>query len=153
MERKRLQVWAVAALVFAIGASGAGGAAAQGSPEDREAITRTALDYIEGYYEGDGEKMARSLHPDLAKRRVSAEAGQSKLNPITRDQLVEVARSGRGKSTPAAEQRKDVAIFDVFGDTATVKLDARDWVDYLHLVKWNGRWVILNVLWELRPKQ
>jgi hypothetical protein len=23
-------------------------------------------------------------------------------------------------------------------------------VDYLHLVRWKGRWVILNVLWELR---
>jgi len=150
MGRKFRQMWAVAALVSALGA---GGASAQGSPADTEAIQRTALDYIEGYYEGDAEKMARSLHPDLVKRRMSVEAGQSKLNPITRDQLVEVARSGRGKSTPAAERRKDVAVLDVFGNTATVKLDARDWVDYLHLVKWNGRWVILNVLWELRPKQ
>lgn len=149
MVRKSLQIGAVAALVFALGGAGA---AAQAPQEELAAIRRTALDYIEGYYEGNPEKMARSLHPDLAKRRVSAEAGQSKLNPISRDQLVEVARSGRGKSTPAAEQRKDVAVLDVFGNTATVKLDARDWVDYLHLVKWNGRWVILNVLWELRPQ-
>ena len=26
------------------------------------------------------------------------------------------------------------------------------WIDYLQLVKWNGRWVILNVLWEVRDK-
>jgi hypothetical protein len=25
-------------------------------------------------------------------------------------------------------------------------------VDYLHVAKWNGRWVIVNVLWELRPQ-
>lgn len=149
MVRKSLQMGAVAALVFALGAAGA---SAQAPQEDLAAIQRTALDYIEGYYEGDPEKMGHSLHPELAKRRVSAEDGQSKLNPISRDQLIEVARSGRGKSTPAAERRKDVAVLDVFGNTATVKLDARDWVDYLHLVKWNGRWVILNVLWELRPK-
>jgi Putative lumazine-binding len=25
------------------------------------------------------------------------------------------------------------------------------WIDYLHLVKWNGRWLIVNVLWEMKP--
>jgi hypothetical protein len=24
--------------------------------------------------------------------------------------------------------------------------------DYLHLALWNGRWVIVNVLWEPRPE-
>jgi hypothetical protein len=33
-----------------------------------------------------------------------------------------------------------------------VKLMAADWVDYLHLARWNGRWVIVNVLWELYPR-
>ena len=31
-------------------------------------------------------------------------------------------------------------------DPATIV--ATDWVDYLHLVKWNGVWRIINVLWE-----
>jgi len=31
-----------------------------------------------------------------------------------------------------------------------VKIVARDWVDYLHVAKFNGRWVIVNVLWELK---
>lgn len=126
--------------------------AQEASPEDLEAIRRTALDYVEGWYEGDGEKMDRALHPDLAKRMVSVQDNQSQLNVMGKEQLVQAARSGRGKSTPAAEQRKDVKILDVYGKTATVRLDARDWVDYLHIVKWNGRWVIINVLWELRPK-
>jgi len=29
-------------------------------------------------------------------------------------------------------------------------VDADAWVDYLQLVKWQGHWVILNVLWEMR---
>ncbi len=32
---------------------------------DREAITATALDYAEGWYEGNAERMERALHPDL----------------------------------------------------------------------------------------
>jgi Putative lumazine-binding len=30
---------------------------------------------------------------------------------------------------------------------------ATDWIDYLHVAKFNGRWVIVNVLWELKPQQ
>jgi hypothetical protein len=34
-----------------------------------------------------------------------------------------------------------------------VKVVAADWINYLHLAKFNGRWVIVNVLWELKPKK
>jgi hypothetical protein len=66
--------------------------------------------------------------------------------------LVNSTRAGGGKSTPANQQRKDVRILDIFGNTASVRVDAATWVDYLHVAKWNGRWVIVNVLWELRPQ-
>lgn len=36
---------------------------------------------------------------------------------------------------------------------ATVKFKMRDWVDYMHMGKLNGKWVIINVLWELKPKK
>jgi hypothetical protein len=51
-----------------------------------------------------------------------------------------------------AQRRTDVRILDIFGNTASVRIDADSWVDYLHVAKWNGRWVIINVLWELRPQ-
>ena len=34
---------------------------------DAAAIRQTALDYIEGWYEGNPERMERALHPELAK--------------------------------------------------------------------------------------
>lgn len=125
---------------------------AQAPQEDLDAIKQTALDYIEGWYTGDAARMERSLHPELAKRMVSVKDGKSQLNQMGQEQLVGSVASGRGKNTPVAEQRKDVKILDVFGNTATVRLDARDWVDYMHLAKWDGSWVIVNVLWELRPR-
>jgi hypothetical protein len=33
-----------------------------------------------------------------------------------------------------------------------VKLVASSWIDYLQIAKFNGRWVIINVLWEMKPK-
>jgi len=67
--------------------------------------------------------------------------------------LVQATRRGFGKQTPAVEQQKDVTILDVLGNAATVKLEMRDWIDYLHVGKVNGKWVIINVLWEMKPKK
>jgi hypothetical protein len=123
------------------------------SPDaEREAIKATALDYVEGWYEGNVERMERALHPDLAKRIVRTnDKGQSGLGQMSAMGLVQGVKRGGGKDTPKDQQQKDVVIFDVFGNTASVKATMSGWIDYMHLAKWNGRWVIVNVLWELKP--
>ena len=128
-------------------------AQAQADPE-RDAIKRTALNYAEGWYEGNADKMDSALSTDLAKRIArSNPQGQSRLDNMTAMALVQGTRTGFGKQTPAAEQQKDVTILDVMGGAATVKLEMRDWVDYMHIAKLNGKWVIVNVLWEMKPKK
>lgn len=123
-----------------------------GSEADRTSIKQTALDYIEGWYEGDAERMERALHPELAKRIVrSNPQGQSRLDQMSAMSLVMGTRRGGGKQTPKEKQQKDVTILDVFENAASAKIVASDWVDYLQLARWNGRWVIVNVLWELKP--
>ena len=120
---------------------------------DSLAIRAAALDYIEGWYEGSGERMERALHPELAKRIVNTNPnGRNSLGQQSAMTLVMGTRGGGGKNTPPNQQRKDVRILDIFGNTASVRVDASTWVDYLHVAKWNGRWVIVNVLWELRPQ-
>lgn len=122
------------------------------SDAEKEAIKQTALDYIEGWYTGDAERMERALHPDLAKRIVRTnDKGQNLLSQMSAMGLVQGVKRGGGKDTPKEKQQKDVTILDVFGNTASVKIVASDWIDYLHVAKWNGRWVIINVLWELKP--
>ncbi len=125
---------------------------AQAAP-DSAAIRAAALDYIEGWYAGDGERMERALHPELAKRIVNTNPnGRNSLGQQSAMTLVNATKSGGGKNTPVDQQRKDVRILDIFANTASVRVDASNWVDYLHVAKWNGRWVIVNVLWELRPQ-
>jgi hypothetical protein len=127
---------------------------AQGAAADSAGIRQAALDYIEGYYTGDGARMERALHPELAKRIVRTnEQGRSMLQQMSAMSLVLGTRAGGGKDIPAAEQRKDVTIFDIYQNAASAKIYASGWVDYLHLAKWNGRWVIVNVLWELHPQR
>jgi hypothetical protein len=128
-------------------------AAAPATP-DAELIKQTALDYIEGYYEGNAERMERALHPELAKRIVNRDdRGRTSLGQMGAMRLVQVTRSGDGKKIPKEKQQKDVTVLDIFGNAASAKIIASDWIDYLHLAKWNGRWVIVNVLWELKPKE
>ena len=140
------------AIVCLILAGCVAGTQAQTSDADKNAIKQTALDYIEGWYEGNADRMEKALHPELAKRivRNSAE-GRSRLDQMGAMTLVQFTRGGGGKNTPKDKQEKDVTILDVYGNTASVKVVASDWIDYLHVAKFNGRWVIVNVLWELKP--
>lgn len=120
---------------------------------DSAGIRAAALDYIEGWYEGNAERMERALHPELAKRIVNTDPrnGRSSLGQMGALTLINNVRRGGGKETPPDQRRKDVRILDIFGNTASVRIDAATWIDYLQVAKWNGRWVIVNVLWENRP--
>jgi hypothetical protein len=117
------------------------------------AIRQTALDYIEGYYEGDAERMERAVHPELAKRIVltNRKTARSRLDQMSAMTLVRGTRAGGGKDVPKDKRQMDVTILDIFEQAASVKIVASDWIDYLHVAKFNGRWVIVNVLWELKP--
>ncbi len=43
-------------------------------------------------------------------------------------------------------------ILDVFGNAASVEVTAAQWVDFLHMSRMGGKWVITNVLWEFKPE-
>lgn len=124
------------------------------SQADSVAIRQTALDYIQGWYTGDAVRMERALHPELAKRIVRSDTlGNFRLDQQSAMTLVLGTRNGYGKSTPEADRHDDVRILDIYRNAASARIDASEWVDYLQLAKWRGRWVIVNVLWELKPKR
>ena len=120
---------------------------------DSAGIRQTAFDYIQGWYTGDGARMERALHPELAKRIVRSDSlGHYRLDSQSAMTLVQNTQSGGGKDTPAADRHDDVRILDIYRNAATARVDASYWVDYLQLARWRGRWVIVNVLWELKPR-
>jgi Putative lumazine-binding len=121
--------------------------------DESAAIRATALDYVEGYYTGDAARMERALHPELAKRIVNTnpQNGRNTLGQQSAMTLVQNTRTGSGRNTPPEQMQKDVVILDIYQNAASVRATMSGWVDYMHLAKWNGRWVIVNVLWELKP--
>ena len=119
---------------------------------DSAGIRGAALDYIEGWYSGNGDRMAKALHPELAKRIMLTDTlGNFWIRDMGATELIRGTRTGGGTRTPEADRRTEVRVLDIFQNAASVRIDAGGWVDYLHLVRWRGQWVILNVLWELRP--
>src|SRR6185436_15891545 len=49
---------------------------------DAPAIRQAALDYIEGWWEGNPERMARAVHPELVKRIVVTRDGSTFLDQM-----------------------------------------------------------------------
>jgi hypothetical protein len=141
---------ALAALTVLVAVVGGPSALVGQSAADSAAIRATALDYIEGWYTGDTARMERALHPRLAKRIVRTAEGTSTLGDMTAEQLIAGTKAGYGKSTPPAEQQKDITILDIYRNAAVVKIVARDWVDYLQIARWENDWKIVNVLWEMK---
>lgn len=122
---------------------------------DSTAIRQTALDYIEGWYTGDAKRMARAVHTHLVKRIIAThpKTGEEVFRDQDSTALVTATEKGYGTKIPEANREKDITILDVFEGAASVKIVAARWVDYLHLVKQDGDWQIINVLWEKRPRR
>lgn len=122
------------------------------SEVDLQTIRQTALNYIQGWYEGNEEQMGNSLHEILSKRsiRVDDATNQEELWHLTKPELVQFTANGGGKATSREKLIYDITILDSFKGIATVKVLAYDFVDYLHIAKLNGEWKIVNALWANR---
>ena len=118
------------------------------SDHDRELILGAATDYIESWLDGDAERMARCLHPDLVKRSVDLTDDGSVVDTMSRDDMVDATRTGRGRRY---ERPYDVDLFDAYGDIATVRVWSSVYMDYLHVGRFGDTWRIVNVLWQRRP--
>jgi hypothetical protein len=119
---------------------------------DSTAIHEVVLDYVDGWWTGDAARMERALHPDLVKRNVfrHRDTGRSMMNSTSKYEMVEYARAGGGSDEPELKGTVEIRILAIAGDIANVFAASDRYVDYLHLVRWNGSWVIVNVLWGAR---
>jgi hypothetical protein len=114
--------------------------------EDQLAITRCATDYIESWLDGDGVRMRGCLHPALAKRAVYRDrSGTLQIDESPAELMVEKAGAGEGTKYGRSYE---VEIEDVFRTIASVKVTSEPYVDYLHVARFDGRWLIVNALWD-----
>ncbi|OUL25947.1 hypothetical protein BV378_14010 [Nostoc sp. RF31YmG] len=131
-----------------IAASVAAPAPPAADPAELAAIQATCHDYLDGQLEGDPERVARSLHPDLAKRRVLGDTPDERLGlrRMSKEELVELTRQGALK-TPKEAWSRSCTVLDVAGNIAAVRAETPWFVDFFHMGRFDGRWVIVNALW------
>ena len=116
---------------------------------DEAAIRATIDDYYLGWFEADAERLAASIHPELAKRgwlrRTDAPAvlDDDGFESITRH-----ADAGRGRGLALRDRAYRVRGIDVDGDIAAASVRVAGCVDFLHLVRTDDGWRIVNALWR-----
>jgi len=122
--------------------------------QDTTAIKQASLDYLEGWYSGDTDRMEKALHPNLVKRRIATlpQTGADIIDQVSAASMVEYTKAGIGKKQAEEGQTNEVIILDIYKGIASVKAVSKDYIDYLHIGKVNEEWKILNVLWDVNKK-
>src|SRR5687767_3258636 len=109
-------------------------AAQTSASNDSAAVRRAALDYIEGFYEGDTAKLVRSIRPEVFKYGFYQPRDSTKYvgEQMPWAEFLSYANrvKARNRPTPASAPR-DVAIFEVQNQTASAKVTAWWGTDYL----------------------
>lgn len=146
---------ATSLLALSIGLSLAWSAgASQERAAERAAVGRAVRDYVEGIYEVRPELIERGVHPALAKRGVYRPDGGTEYQVpslMSYEQLVHLASWWNDGDRRRDDLTYDVEVLDVLDQTAAAKLTA-DWgIDYMHLIRGDGGWKIVHVLWQSHP--
>jgi hypothetical protein len=116
---------------------------------DDSAIAAAALDYFEGWFDGDPERMRRGLHTDLVKRpgRVDHSV-EGTLGTLTAQEMIERTAAGVGRTRDVPDRAIEVEVVDVHGDIASAVVRSTVYHEYLHLVRTPEGWRIVNTLWQ-----
>jgi hypothetical protein len=119
---------------------------------EKQAITNTALDYIEGAYTGDGGRMANALHPELTKVLIMPHprTGNVMLIKMGAAMLIEGTNAKLGL-LDEDKRNIEVTVYHVGNDLATARVISAMYIDHLQLAKIDGQWKIVNVLWVPNP--
>lgn len=113
-----------------------------------DAITRVVQHYIEGARTGRGAAMRPAFHEAAT---IYGYVGQDLFGgPI------QGLYDWNDANGPAEGLQTRFSSIDVVGRCASVRLDTDDWTghrftDFLNLVKFDGRWKIVNKVFHLHP--
>ncbi len=118
-------------------------------PADASAIRACLLDYFDGWFDGDSERVDRALHPALAKHAVGQDPDRSDdLDLTTKAEMVAATRTGVGRARDVPDRAIEVDIVSVSGGIASVIVHSAVYVEYALLARTSGGWRITGTLWR-----
>jgi len=150
--RKKSNAFWIGALTLAGAAliSVPAGARPQAGDAEKEAAIKTALDYSDGCYSGDAVRMERAIHMDLNKVYFYRRSPATGLTSIysTASSLIERTRAASFNLEPE-KRLTETAVLEIKDDVACVRVKTAQFCDFVQMIKVNGQWKIINVLWTL----
>lgn len=120
-----------------------------------DGVRRAALDYLEGFYQGDSTKFLRGVRSDFYKigfwrpRDSTRYAGPERMTWAEALGFIRNVREKKQFAPPTSP--KEVAILEVLDQTAAAKVTAWWGTDFLLMGKFDGQWMITHVLWQSPP--
>lgn len=119
------------------------------NPDELTAIKEAALNYMDSWYKGDSQRMKQSLHKKLAKRSLQESVSGKKILRFTSaSDMIWYTRSGYGENLWYDNLNIEIVILDYYQDIASLKVITPHYYEYLHLIKQDNKWVIINTLYE-----
>ena len=118
---------------------------------DRDLVSQAVEDYVDALYLVQPEKITRSVHPGLTKKGYWRKTETEPYGPeqtMTFQQLFDLAGKWNANGKLPKNAPRKIEIFDVQDQTASAKLTAQWGTDYFQLARYNGKWMIVNVLWQ-----
>lgn len=139
-------------LILAAMAVAVTGFAVAGSNDDEKGIEQAVLNYVSALYDLKPELLDESVSPRLQKVGYTPARDGSGLEEtwMTFAELKNLAGhlNKDGMFDPKTSPRK-VTILGHTDMIANARLDAAWGIDYIHLTKFSGKWMITNVIWEM----
>ncbi|MBN1185768.1 MAG: nuclear transport factor 2 family protein [Bacteroidales bacterium] len=106
------------------------------NPGDSAKLVTTLNTYLNCWETGDSAKMKELIHPHYAGRKALS---HTEVNHVNKTQLLEYISAG-------TDSELDFEILDLYLNTASVKVNMNDSLEYLHLTYQNDKWYVINSL-------
>lgn len=124
---------------------------ATATAQDSMDIKKQSLGYLMALQKLDPILMNEVMNDSLNKVTIgySREIKKEVTKATTREQMIAFAEDWNKSNTKfPSPPNNQVKILSIYNRIASVELISDNWVEYLHLIKLNGKWDIVNLIWQ-----
>ena len=124
--------------------------------KDLEDVVKASEGYIDIFYKGD--TTLAYTYIDKSLRKVGWRFNEEKQmysgnRELPFDEVIILSKALKKNPIPQEAQAiREVEVLEVNDKIAITKVTAAWGIDYLNLVKKDGKWVIINIVWQSAPR-
>jgi Putative lumazine-binding len=117
---------------------------------DHQMVEKALNNYVDALYEAKPELIRESIHPKLGKYgfyRSKKDQPFGKMGQMTYERLEKLAAEWNADKKPIPVPKK-AEVIAVHERIAIGKISAEWGFDYCQLIKEEGKWYIINIVWQ-----